>query len=285
MISYSNRWNFLFSLCFVLLDLEPIVKDHYRAHQLSVWLNLIPKIHLPGPGPLTYQHHLLTDHDDLSTYDGFVRSTASFAQAMMRGLTSSPSSSGHLSIEGSPLDTLSNNNHYLSQSHGSDNDHRNQLTSSWPGSTQIYGTGSSLMATSPVSVINNTNSHDNSNPNNQPNNSNLPFSQQQQFSDQQKVKSMLPQSTSRLSNGLKQIKDESSSSQSSSSSWEDSFHFKWNGPYSTALSVTIAIGFTFLILNGLILAAFFYKRGRPSQLTQSVNDSSTINDKSRVIIM
>uniref|UniRef100_T1KIY2 Carboxylesterase type B domain-containing protein n=1 Tax=Tetranychus urticae TaxID=32264 RepID=T1KIY2_TETUR len=238
---------------YLSINLEPSVKDHYRAHQLSVWLNLIPKIHLPGPGPLTYQHHLLTDYDDLSTYEGIVRSTASLTHAMVAGLVGSEST----------LDSSLQQNAILGSI---DSLHQ---TSSWPGSSQIDGPNPGLMATSPVSVINSkVNSLS----------SNLSISQQQQFTDKNKSLSSQPQQSLKE---MKQIKDASSSS-SSHSSWEDSFHFKWNGPYSTTLSVTIAIGCTFLILNGLMLAAFFYKRGRPNQ-TQSVNDSSASKDKTRAI--
>lgn len=70
--------------------MKPKVKDHYRSHRLSYWLNLIPKLHVPGPNPVSshdstvadkistssisgFEHHLLSDHDDPNTYEGLVR--------------------------------------------------------------------------------------------------------------------------------------------------------------------------------------------------------------------
>lgn len=57
---------------------------------MSYWLNLIPKLHVPGPNPVSshdstvpdktstssisgFEHHLLSDHDDPNTYEGLVR--------------------------------------------------------------------------------------------------------------------------------------------------------------------------------------------------------------------
>lgn len=53
--------------------MKPKVKDHYRAHRLSFWLNLIPQLHRPGSVSVIPQHHLLDDHNNPLTYDGVVR--------------------------------------------------------------------------------------------------------------------------------------------------------------------------------------------------------------------
>ena len=52
------------------------MRDHYHSHRLSFWLNLIPRLHNPGEEQVYLRHHLLTDHEDLSTYDGIVRQIA-----------------------------------------------------------------------------------------------------------------------------------------------------------------------------------------------------------------
>jgi neuroligin len=56
--------------------LKPKVRDHYHSHRLSFWLNLIPRLHHPGEEQVYLRHHLLTDHENLATYDGIVRQIA-----------------------------------------------------------------------------------------------------------------------------------------------------------------------------------------------------------------
>lgn len=56
--------------------MKPKIKDHYHAHRLSFWLNLIPLLHRPGTVAVVPQHHLLDDHDNPLTYDGVVRQIA-----------------------------------------------------------------------------------------------------------------------------------------------------------------------------------------------------------------
>ncbi|CAL1294367.1 unnamed protein product [Larinioides sclopetarius] len=53
--------------------IKPKVKDHYNAHKLSYWLNLIPKLDAID-NTTTDQHHMLDDHHNASMYDGCVRS-------------------------------------------------------------------------------------------------------------------------------------------------------------------------------------------------------------------
>lgn len=67
--------------------MKPKVRDHYRAHRLSFWLNLIPQLHRPGSVSVIPQHHLLDDHNNPLTYDGVVRpiSDGSEMSATMSG--------------------------------------------------------------------------------------------------------------------------------------------------------------------------------------------------------
>lgn len=49
------------------------MKNHYRAHQLSVWLRLIPELHRAGMEDVEPRHNLFRGHGDSSLYDGYVR--------------------------------------------------------------------------------------------------------------------------------------------------------------------------------------------------------------------
>ena len=53
--------------------MKPKVKNHYRAHQLSVWLRLIPELHRAGMDDTKTKHNLFRDYADKNIYDGFVR--------------------------------------------------------------------------------------------------------------------------------------------------------------------------------------------------------------------
>ncbi|GFS94947.1 uncharacterized protein NPIL_537161 [Nephila pilipes] len=59
---------------YLLIGMKPKIRDHYRAHRLSFWINLIPQLHRPGTASMVPQHHLLDDHNNPLTYDGVVRS-------------------------------------------------------------------------------------------------------------------------------------------------------------------------------------------------------------------
>ncbi|CAL1270996.1 unnamed protein product [Larinioides sclopetarius] len=61
---------------YLLIGMKPKIRDHYRAHRLSFWLNLIPQLHRPGTASVVPQHHLLDDHNNPLTYDGIVRPLA-----------------------------------------------------------------------------------------------------------------------------------------------------------------------------------------------------------------
>lgn len=53
---------------------KPKLKNHFRAHQLSVWLRLIPELHRAGMEDVEPKHNLFRGYADLSLYDGIVRS-------------------------------------------------------------------------------------------------------------------------------------------------------------------------------------------------------------------
>lgn len=49
------------------------MKNHYRGHKLSLWLNLIPQLHMPGDlNELPIRHHHFSE-SDAKFYDGIVR--------------------------------------------------------------------------------------------------------------------------------------------------------------------------------------------------------------------
>ncbi|XP_056632476.1 neuroligin-4, Y-linked isoform X2 [Diorhabda sublineata] len=45
------------------LDTKPKLKNHYRAHRLSFWLNLVPDLHKPGGDDVPMSHHELPDDE------------------------------------------------------------------------------------------------------------------------------------------------------------------------------------------------------------------------------
>lgn len=49
------------------------MKNHFRAHQLSVWLRLIPELHRAGMEDVVARHNLFRNHNDQELYDGLVR--------------------------------------------------------------------------------------------------------------------------------------------------------------------------------------------------------------------
>ncbi|KAG8194051.1 hypothetical protein JTE90_003001 [Oedothorax gibbosus] len=58
---------------YISLSMKPRIRDHYHAHRLSYWLNLIPRLHDSGDLNTTILHHRLHDHDNPYSYDGVVR--------------------------------------------------------------------------------------------------------------------------------------------------------------------------------------------------------------------
>lgn len=53
--------------------MKPRMKNHFRAHQLSIWLRLIPELHKAGMEDVLARHNLFKNHDDPSMYDGHVK--------------------------------------------------------------------------------------------------------------------------------------------------------------------------------------------------------------------
>lgn len=53
--------------------MKPRLRDHYHAHRLSFWLNLIPTLHRSAAAETTARHHQLEDHENPLTYDGVYR--------------------------------------------------------------------------------------------------------------------------------------------------------------------------------------------------------------------
>lgn len=50
------------------------IKNHYRGHKLSMWLSLIPQLHMPGDlTELAMRHHHFAETDK-RFYDGKFRS-------------------------------------------------------------------------------------------------------------------------------------------------------------------------------------------------------------------
>lgn len=49
------------------------MKNHFRAHQLSIWLRLIPELHRAGMEDVIARHNLFKNHDDMDLYDGPVK--------------------------------------------------------------------------------------------------------------------------------------------------------------------------------------------------------------------
>lgn len=55
------------------IGMKPRMKNHFRAHQLSIWLRLIPELHRAGMEDVIARHNLFKNHDDLQLYDGPVK--------------------------------------------------------------------------------------------------------------------------------------------------------------------------------------------------------------------
>lgn len=57
----------------MISGMKPRMKNHFRAHQLSVWLRLIPELHRAGMEDVMLRHNLFRNHDDADLYEGVVR--------------------------------------------------------------------------------------------------------------------------------------------------------------------------------------------------------------------
>lgn len=58
-----NKWYTPLNFFFRSTDMKPKLKNHYRAHRLSFWLNLVPDLHKPGGDDVPPSHHELHDDD------------------------------------------------------------------------------------------------------------------------------------------------------------------------------------------------------------------------------
>lgn len=53
--------------------MKPRMKNHFRAHQLSIWLRLIPELHRAGMEDVIARHNMFKNHDNTELYDGPVK--------------------------------------------------------------------------------------------------------------------------------------------------------------------------------------------------------------------
>jgi hypothetical protein len=60
--------------------MKPKLKNHYRAHKLSFWLNLVPELHRSGSQDMPTSHHMFK-----SDIDKVSRTTKSQEFAIMHG--------------------------------------------------------------------------------------------------------------------------------------------------------------------------------------------------------
>ncbi|XP_055715412.1 neuroligin-4, Y-linked-like [Phlebotomus papatasi] len=91
--------------------MKPRMKNHFRAHQLSIWLRLIPELHRAGMEDVIARHNLFRNHDNMDLYDGLVKpdslSRLSFLEETLkrRGNSSEIASLGITTVEPSSLTT------------------------------------------------------------------------------------------------------------------------------------------------------------------------------------
>ncbi|XP_063372764.1 neuroligin-4, Y-linked-like [Cydia amplana] len=55
------------------IGMKPRLKNHFRAHQLSVWLRLVPELHRAGMEDIATRHNLFKNHNEQELYEGIVR--------------------------------------------------------------------------------------------------------------------------------------------------------------------------------------------------------------------
>lgn len=181
-------------------DTKPKLKNHYRAHRLSFWLNLIPDLHKPGNDDVPLSHHEL-ENDDITDQPKSTVKPLISQRDKMNGTG------------------VANGTNY--------------------SATLLFNFTSSLR-----SNRNGTSEH--------PMNSN------------NNLANKTPNNRMNVNQIDHDLYDESSTTNPPT---EDGF-----AAYSTALSVTIAIGCSLLILNVLIFAGVYYQR-----------DKTRLNEPTRVI--
>ena len=183
--------------------MKPRMKNHFRAHQLSVWLRLIPELHRAGMEDVVARHNLFRNHNDADLYDGVVR-----PDPLSRG-----TSSAYYDNEGARGSEI-----YFSPT-GVLNPRRrgNVSLETLPGAVTTMDT----LVTTCVTVVGGGGSYQGQ------------------------------QSTHQLQHGGNTTSDTLASLEAAG-----------YAAYSTALSVTIAIGCSLLILNVLIFAGVYYQRDK-----------------------
>lgn len=187
--------------------MKPRMKNHFRAHQLSVWLRLIPELHRAGIEDVVARHNLFRNHNDADLYDGVVR-----PDPLSRG-TSSP---------------------YYDNVPGSDGARGSDIyfgPTSVLGSRRRGGNGSLELLPGAVTTMDTLVT------------TCITVGSGSNFQGQQ--------STHLLQHGGNTTSDTFASLEAAG-----------YAAYSTALSVTIAIGCSLLILNVLIFAGVYYQRDK-----------------------
>lgn len=188
--------------------MKPRMKNHFRAHQLSVWLRLIPELHRAGMEDVVARHNLFRNHNDADLYDGVVR-----PDPLSRGT----SSVYYDSIPGSGGSRGSDIYFGPTSVLGPRGRGGNGSLDSIPGAVTTMDT----LVTTCITVVGSGSN----------------------FQGQQ--------STHQLQHGGNTTSDTLASLEAAG-----------YAAYSTALSVTIAIGCSLLILNVLIFAGVYYQRDK-----------------------
>ncbi|XP_030571976.1 neuroligin-3 [Drosophila novamexicana] len=190
------------------IGMKPRIKNHFRAHQLSIWLRLIPELHRAGMEDVIARHNLFRNHEDMELYEGPVKPDPfglSTGTTTSSSSASSSSSSRLLLIDeqlmmkkGRGLNASTYLNSILGVTTVEPN---NMYTTCIPIGSNYTGSAGGVF--SPTTLAN--------------------------------------ASTDTLASG---------------------FEAAGYAAYSTALSVTIAIGCSLLILNVLIFAGVYYQRDK-----------------------
>lgn len=58
---------------FTSTGMKPRMKNHFRAHQLSIWLRLIPELHRTGMEDVSARHNLFKNYNEQDLYEGVIR--------------------------------------------------------------------------------------------------------------------------------------------------------------------------------------------------------------------
>ncbi|XP_017786115.1 PREDICTED: neuroligin-1-like [Nicrophorus vespilloides] len=67
------------------------MRNHYRGHKMSLWLNLIPQLHRPGEGDdISMRHHHFQEEGD-QYYDGYVRPQTMQRPTLVHAIVPQPS--------------------------------------------------------------------------------------------------------------------------------------------------------------------------------------------------